>query len=116
MAETKWKDASQNPVWRFMDFVDKKGGAKIEANGKVFIGTLLKKYSWPDKETGKTKNRYAMKDEAGKLWTIFGVTRLDRKLESVGEGQFVRLEYLGTSKTTKNGTAHDFTVQIPEVA
>lgn len=115
MAEQKWKEPEQRPIYRFTDYV--KDGKVIEpAVGKVFIGILEKKMHYTDKANGSEKNRYDVKDEKGKQWLIFGATRLDRKLKDIPDGMLVRIEYLGKAKTTKGGEAHDFVVQVPDNA
>jgi hypothetical protein len=114
MAERKWKDVDRRPVFRFTDGKDKTTGEVIKADGLEFVGVFEKRMPYKDPTTGKDKMRYNVKDEAGKIWLIFGTTRLDRKLEDVADGSVIKIIYKGESKTTKNGRAHDFDVQIAE--
>jgi len=101
----EWKDPEQNPIFRFWDGKEKK-------TGDILIGLLVKKNSWTDPTTGKPKSRYTIKDGAGKNWTVFGTTRLDRKLENVAENTKVKIEYKGSEATKRGGKAHVFDVKV----
>jgi hypothetical protein len=102
--EEKWVKPALTPIWRFWDSKNEK------KTGDIFVGVLESRNSWVDE--GKKKTRYTVKDDTGKFYTLFGVTRLDRELEKVADGKRIKIVYNGKVETKKGGEAHSFEVFI----
>src|SRR6185312_11582308 len=78
-------------------------------------GNILKcKYlgAFPHVGKGGRSVLYAIKDESGKTWTIWGVDAIRGKLQLLHPGKKVYLKFTGWKKTKKGFKARSFIIHI----
>jgi hypothetical protein len=95
-----YKEVSQAPAWDFEE-------------NPVVEGTYLGKQT----EVGENKsNLYKIKQDSGDIVAVWGSSVLDTKMGNVGEGQRVRIEFLGRKKSKTKGHAafKDFAVFVDD--
>ena len=79
-------------------------------HGKVLAGTYMG--AFPGVGPKGRSILYAIKDKAGKTWTIWGVAEIKQALQLRHPGKKVRFEYLGMRKSKKGFLTMHFKINI----
>lgn len=90
---------------------------KFETVGQFLTGTFVGKrvVDLEDKSTGETRevNAYEIvADSDGTKYTVWGSHNIDAAMESVTEGQTVRITWHGKDSLDGGRTVNKFTVQV----
>jgi hypothetical protein len=59
-------------------------------------------------------NLYSLKQKDGTVISVWGSTALDSKMQNVGEGDQIKIEFLGEKKGKSGSTYKDFAVFIDD--
>jgi len=101
--DNDWIDVSRAPIFKF------------QKKGDVIQGLLKSKGSFMTK-FGKERGIYKILTSDNQLYTVFGLTLLDRLMSNVNVNDEVYIEYVGKVKGKNNTTRHEFIVKKRTVA
>ena len=95
---------------------DIKKDEKVDGKYPEYLGKYDSSVNFPSKfDSTKLSYVYKFIDPSGEIFSIYGFTTFNRKMEAIPVGSMVKFSYAGMGKTKKDKPVHLCTVQYKTV-